>query len=62
MATRQHRREFGRPVINTGTVRKMDRSELEAQLVRLGVAIDEQDPDDRLRDNLMIALTAQGDH
>lgn len=50
----QHR-EFGRPVINTGTVRKMDRSELEQALAERGIPVDEQDPDDRLRDDLMIA-------
>jgi hypothetical protein len=61
MQTPHNRREFGRPVINTDTVRKMDRSELEEQLATLGLATDEQDPDDRLRDDLMIALTAQGD-
>lgn len=55
MAIRQHRREFGRPVINTGTVRKMDRTELEQALWQRGIQADEQDPDDRLRDNLMIA-------
>lgn len=51
----QHR-EFGRPVLNTRTVRKMDRSELEEALTARGVSTDELDPDDRLRDDLMTAL------
>lgn len=52
---------MSRPILDTGTIRKMSRDELEEQLVGLGVAVDEQDPDDRLRDDLMVALTAQAD-
>lgn len=54
-------REFGRPVLNTDTVRKMDRNEVERELINLGEDWDNEDPDDRLRDNLMIALSAQAE-
>jgi hypothetical protein len=57
MQTLHNRREFGRPVLDTRTIREMDRSELEQHLADLGLATDEQDPDDRLRDDLMIALS-----
>jgi hypothetical protein len=50
-------REFGRPVLNTETVRKMSRTEVEEELAALGLPVDELDPDDRLRDDLMIALS-----
>lgn len=53
-------REFGRPVLDTGTIRKMDRDELERALIDAGADWANGDTDDQLRDALVTALEAAG--
>lgn len=53
--------EFVRRALTTETIRKMDREELEEELTTLGLTPDETDPDDRLRDDLVTALTELGE-
>lgn len=53
-------REFGRPVLDTGTIRKMDRCELEEQLRAISAEWDETARDDELRDALVMLLEDAG--
>lgn len=55
-----HNREFGRRVLSTDTIRRMDREELEEEMDMLHVSSDEEDSDDQLRDRLVDALTKLG--
>jgi hypothetical protein len=48
-------------VLNTETIRAMERDELEGELTTLGAAFNDDYTDDNLRDVLMIKLSEQGD-
>jgi hypothetical protein len=49
-------REFGRPVLNTETIRKMDRAELETELETMCVPLDDTESDDQLRELLVSSV------